>query len=229
MFNPLRTIIWVAAACGVAISLGQAQAKPPELPARPNVECKVPPKPMVEERFDTVPLELYTDDVIPAPAKSMLETLPMPTEVEILTVPPREIIETPAALRLPSLPALDSGIVLALEKVEGQFRQQAEDGEFGCVIQSAFCPVLQVGDGITVVLLSKDVNWPDLILGNGADYQVQLVSDLPDQEFWQHVIEQLHSTTGLELNLGNAGKLRVRIALFGKESEFHLLVPPPVY
>jgi hypothetical protein len=92
------------------------QAKPPELPATPNDQCLIPAIFNPQEwnlPFSLMPLEFRVE--VPD-----TETACMPSEIEILTVPPREVPTTPTALRCPHLPAIDSQLILNLEKIEGQ-------------------------------------------------------------------------------------------------------------
>ncbi|HEV3143397.1 MAG TPA: hypothetical protein VGZ47_05865 [Gemmataceae bacterium] len=110
--------IWpsLLAVAATWIGAGDLQAKPPELPMRPDVECLIPAP------FDlpgaNVPF-LLTPQQAPAEV-SKAEMLCMPPEIEQLNVYPQEIAVFPATLRMPDLPAVDSRIVLALERIEGE-------------------------------------------------------------------------------------------------------------
>jgi hypothetical protein len=92
------------------------QAKPPELPATPNDQCLIPALFNPEEwnlSFSLMPLEFRVE--VP-----QTEAACMPSEIEILTVPPREVPTTPTTLRRPDIPAIDSQLILNLEKIEGK-------------------------------------------------------------------------------------------------------------
>ena len=89
------------------------QAKPPELPVTPNDQCLIPAAFVPQQWKSLLTLEFQMPDL-------EVETVGMPAEVEVLTVPPRPVPEIPASLRTPELPAIDSRLILVLEKIYGQ-------------------------------------------------------------------------------------------------------------
>jgi hypothetical protein len=105
------------------------QAKPPELPAKPKDECVIPAV-FDPQKWD-IPL-LIVPSQFEFEESLQPEKPCMPAEIEVLTIPPHEVPVPPTTLRLPSLPPIDAGLILALEKVEAEL--EAKDmAQFGII------------------------------------------------------------------------------------------------
>ncbi|HLW67519.1 MAG TPA: hypothetical protein VKS79_19545 [Gemmataceae bacterium] len=97
---------------GIFSTPTDSSAKPPELPATANDQCVIP----AAFRPFSAPFDLQTLEFrIEVPQSDVVR---IPAEIEVLTVPPRETPSIPYALRTPDLPAIDSRLILTLEKIE---------------------------------------------------------------------------------------------------------------